>query len=148
MVGRALKRKGRMMSYAGGCCCGRVRYEIAAEPVRGFQCQCRDCQRDTGSGHSSVMVFPRAALSVSGPVSEILRTADAGADKVKGFCANCGSPIYNKPVSKPDMIGIYVGSLDDPSGFRPELVMYASRGHAWDHLDPALIKLPNMRPSK
>lgn len=135
------------MSFAGGCSCHAVRYEIGAEPVRGFHCQCRDCQRDTGSGHASVMVFPRAAFRISGPVAEFSRTADAGADKVKGFCGSCGSPLYNKPVNKPDFIGIYVGTLDDPSGFKPELVMYASRGHGWDHLDPALSKLPHMRPA-
>jgi hypothetical protein len=94
------------------------------------------------------MVFPRAALGVTGVVTETLRTADSGEQKLKGFCGACGSPLYNKPLSKPDMLGVYVGTLDDPSGFKPELVMFASRGHAWDHLDPALPKLPNMRPSK
>ena len=136
-----------MTTYLGGCACGRARYEIAAEPVRGFQCQCRDCQRDTGAGHSSVMVFPRAAMRVTGPVSEILRTADSGAEKLKGFCSACGSPLYSKPVARPDMIGIYVGGLDDPSGFKPDVVIFASRGQPWDHLDPALPRLPHMRPS-
>jgi hypothetical protein len=136
-----------MMPYAGGCSCGAVHYVLAAEPIRGFRCQCRDCQRDTGSGHASVMVFPRAAMRISGPVAEISRTADTGAQKLKGFCGSCGSPLYNKPLSKPDMIGIYVGTLDDPSGFKPQAVIFASRGHSWDHLDPALPKLPNMRPS-
>ena len=135
-----------MMPYAGGCSCGKVRYEIAAEPIRGFLCQCRDCQRDTGSGHAAVMVFPRAAVGVTGAVCEILRTADSGTHKLKGFCGACGSPLYNKPASKPDMIGIYVGTLDDPSSFKPEIVMFASRGHAWDRIDPALPKIPNMRP--
>jgi hypothetical protein len=135
-----------MATYRGGCACGEARYEITAEPVRSFQCQCRDCQRDTGSGHASVMVFPRAAMTVTGPVTEILRTADSGTDKLKGFCNACGSPLYNKPVAKPDLIGIYVGALDDPSAFRPENVLFASRGHAWDHLDPVLPRFPNMRP--
>jgi hypothetical protein len=134
-----------MTSYHGGCACGACRYALAAEPLRGFQCQCRDCQRDTGSGHSSVLVFPRASLTVTGPVAEIVRTADAGAEKAKGFCRDCGSPLYNKPLSKPDMLGIYVGTLDDPSIFKPQLVLFASRGHAWDHLDPAVPKLDFMR---
>ena len=55
-----------MTSYAGGCTCGAVRYEITAEPVRSFQCQCRDCQRDTGGGHASVAVFARAAMRITG----------------------------------------------------------------------------------
>ncbi|WP_244541946.1 GFA family protein [Afipia sp. GAS231] len=94
------------------------------------------------------MVFPRAALAVTGVVTETLRTADSGEQKLKGFCGSCGSPLDNKPLSKPDMLGVYVGTLDDPSDFKPDLVMFASRGHAWDHLDPALPKIPNMRPSK
>jgi hypothetical protein len=94
------------------------------------------------------MVFPLAALAVTGVVIETLRTADSGEQKRKGFCGSCGSPLYNKPLSKPDMLGVYVGTLDDPSDFKPDLVMFASRGHAWDHLDPALPKIPNMRPSK
>ena len=136
-----------MTSYTGGCTCGEVRYVITADPVRSFQCQCRDCQRDTGSGHASVMVFPRAAMQISGGVVENQRTADSGAVKRKGFCGSCGSPLYNKPQNVPDMIGIYVGTLDDSSGFEPEIVMFASRGHRWDHLDPALPKVPQMRPS-
>ena len=143
---RSQHREARVMTHAGGCACGAVRYEIAAAPIRGFQCQCRDCQRDTGAGHASVWVFPRAALRIAGPVKETSRTADAGDAKVKGFCGSCGSPLYNKPAAKPDMIGIYVGTLDDPSGFKPEVVIFASRGNAWDHLDPALPKLPHMRP--
>jgi hypothetical protein len=135
-----------MIPYAGGCYCGSIRYEIAAEPIRGFQCQCRDCQRDTGSGHASVMVFPRNAVRVTGPVSEFLRGTDSGEEKSKGFCGSCGSPLYNKPLSKPDMIGIYVGTLDDPRVFKPHEVIFASRGHSWDFLDPTLPKRPNMRP--
>ena len=120
-----------MASYAGGCTCGAIRYEITAEPVRSFQCQCRDCQRDTGGGHASVIVFPRAAMQITGDVAENPRTADSGA----------------ATQNVPDMIGVYVGTLDDPSGFAPEIVMFASRGHRWDHLDPALPKVPLKRPS-
>jgi hypothetical protein len=86
-------------------------------------------------------------MQITGDVAENLRTADSGAQKRKGFCSNCGSPLYNKPQNKPDLIGIYVGTLDDPSGFKPQVVMYASRGHDWDHLDPVLPKTPNMRAS-
>ena len=136
-----------MGTYTGGCTCGAVRYEIGAEPIRGFYCQCRDCQRDTGAGHSTVAVFPIAALKITGNVTEHLRSADSGAQKRKGFCATCGSPLYNKPQNVPDMVGVYVGTLDDPSSFKPQIVMFASRGHDWDLLDPALPKFPNMRPS-
>lgn len=56
------------MRLAGGCSGRAVRYEISAKPVRAFQCQCRDCQLDSGGGHSSVFVFPRSALDVTSSV--------------------------------------------------------------------------------
>jgi hypothetical protein len=129
------------MSFSGGCSCGAVRYSISAKPVRGFQCQCRDCQMDSGGGHSSVFVFLRAALKISGEVSEIARTSDRGAIKRKGFCPICGVSIYNKPNNVPDMIGIYVGSLDDATTFKPAAIFYAARGHAWDFLDPDVPRI-------
>src|SRR5258708_13618596 len=108
-----------MTAYTGGCTCGAVRYEITAEPVRGFYCQCRDCQRDTGAGHASVAVFPSAAMKVTGGVAENLRAADSGAPKRKGFCRNCGSPIYNKPQNKPDPIRLHVRTPPKPSRLHP-----------------------------
>jgi len=63
------------MTYSGRCACGAVCYTIGSAPIRGFQCQCSDCQRDTGSGHSSIFVFARSAVSVTGEVREIERTA-------------------------------------------------------------------------
>lgn len=115
------------MTYSGRCACGAVDYTIASAPIRGFQCQCCDCQRDTGSGHSSIFVFARSAVSVTGEVREIERIADSGAVKRKGFCPNCGSPIYNKPEEKPEFIGIYVGTLDDASTFKPSVLPFCSR---------------------
>jgi hypothetical protein len=34
----------------GGCACGAIRYEISAEPLAMNHCQCRDCQRKSGTG--------------------------------------------------------------------------------------------------
>jgi hypothetical protein len=138
---------GSTMEFSGGCSCRAVRYTIQAEPVRSFQCQCRDCQLDSGGGHSSVFVFPRAAFEISGEVREIARTSDRGATKRKGFCPVCGVSIYNKPENNPDLIGIYVGSLDDATSFKPAAVFYTSRGHGWDFLDPDVPKLQEWRPS-
>jgi hypothetical protein len=117
------------MGFSGGCSCGAVGFTIDAEPVRAFQCQCRDCQKDCGGGHSSVFVFPRQALKLSGEVREIARLSDRGATKHKGFCPACGVSIYNRPDKFPDLIGIF----------------YTARGYAWDFLDPDVPKLPEWR---
>ena len=46
---------------SGGCACGAVRYEIAADPQFQGQCQCRDCQRATGTGHADGLGFPQTS---------------------------------------------------------------------------------------
>ena len=58
----------------------------------------------------------------------------------------CGSPIYNQPESQPDLIGIYVGTLDDASGFQPSIVLFNARGYDWDKLDPDVPRLPRWHP--
>jgi hypothetical protein len=130
------------MGFSGGCSCGAVRYSISARAIRGFQCQCRDCQQDSGGGHASVLVFPSNAFEITGEVREIARTTDRNATKRKGFCPTCGVPLYNKPDRSPEFIGIYVGSLDDASSFKPAVVLYSAHGYPWDFLDPDIPKLP------
>ena len=45
-------------TFTGGCACGAIRYEISAEPLFMNDCQCRDCQRRSGTGHGSYLTFP------------------------------------------------------------------------------------------
>jgi hypothetical protein len=65
---------------------------------------------------------------------------DSGNVKTRGFCPTCGSPVYLTFAAMPDFFTIHAASLDDPARFKPQAVTYAVRGHAWDHLDPALPK--------
>ena len=74
-------------------------------------------------------------------------TADSGNTIRRGFCANCGAPVTGATTGLPDVTMISVGSLDDPSVFKPEFVCYAIRGHAWDLIDPALPSFPKMPPA-
>lgn len=130
--------------YAGGCACGAIRYEIAAEPVFSNDCQCRDCQRESGTGHLSHMTFPRAAVRLTGTATNWDMTADSGNVKTRAFCPTCGSPVYMTFAAMPDLFTIRVASLDDPSRYQPQVVTYTARGYAWDALDPALPTFAGM----
>ena len=45
-------------TYTGGCACGAIHYEIAAEPAMAGICQCRDCQRAAEPGIRPTWRFP------------------------------------------------------------------------------------------
>ena len=134
------------MTYRGGCRCGAIRYEIAAEPMFAGHCQCLDRQRETGGGHASFMAFPADAVKLTGTPRSTRRGPTAATSIRRGFCPTCGSPVVGRTSRMPDMMTISVGSLDDPSVFKPEFVVYTSRGHAWDRIDPALPSYPKMPP--
>ena len=133
-------------TYHGGCRCGAIRYEIAAEPMFAGHCQCLDCQRETGGGHASFMAFPADAVKLTGTPRFYEARADSGNTIRRGFCPTCGSPVVGRTSRMPDMMTISAGSLDDPSVFKPQFVVYTSRGHAWDLVDPALPSFPKMPP--
>lgn len=133
-------------SYTGGCACGAVRYEIAAEPNMMFKCQCRQCQRDSGTGHGSHLTFPREAAKFAGEVGQWLMVGEGGTEKLRAFCPTCGAPVYVTFPGMPSLFGISAASLDEPGRFKPTFVCWTAAGHAWDHVDPALPKFDKMPP--
>lgn len=132
-------------AFTGGCACGAVRYEITDQPVFMNHCQCTDCQAITGAGHGTYLSFPsRANVALMGEARLHDMVADSGGTKTHGFCGTCGSPVYLTFAGTPNLFTIHAASLDDPGRFAPQAVTYASRGHAWDHLDPAVPKFETM----
>lgn len=132
--------------YKGGCACGAIRYEVAAEPIVSGHCQCRDCQKTTGTGHASFLGFPSDAVRVTGTPRFYTVKADSGHDSSRGFCTECGSFVLAKGTGMAHMLMVTASSLDDPSRFAPQLVVYTSRAHGWDRVDSTLPSFPRMPP--
>lgn len=132
----------------GGCACGAIRYECTAEPIVCAHCQCLDCQRFSGAGHFSTMFVPLKAVTLTGTLKFYETIADNGKTVRRGFCPDCGSPVFGQHARRPQFGVLSAGSLDDPGRFVPSFVVYAGRGHAWDVMDPALPAFPGMPPSR
>lgn len=125
--------------YTGGCACGAVRYATPHGPVFQNHCQCRDCQRRSGTGHGSWLTFPaRADMTITGPVTEWEVKGDSGNVKVHAFCPTCGTPVHLRFAAMPALIAVPAGSLDDPERFTPHVLTYSVRATAWDRVDPSL----------
>lgn len=134
--------------YTGGCACGAIRYEARNEPLVGVHCQCRDCQRRSGAGHSSYLTFDRRAdVTITGEARTWRVAGDSGKDKLYAFCPACGVPLYVTFPDQPEVTAIHAGSLDEPARFQPQIVTYAVRALAWDGLDPALPAFERMPPA-
>ena len=130
--------------YTGGCACGAIRYEIAAEPVGTNDCQCRQCQRESGTGHASHLTFPSAAVSVHGDATRWRMVGDGGTVKSRAFCPTCGSPVYMTFPDMPEFFVVRAASLDDPSRYRPQLISWTAAARPWDHVDPNIPSFAGM----
>ena len=124
---------------SGGCACGAVRYESTSDPLVCGHCQCRACQRASGTGHSSHVMVPKEALTVRGDVSYWESPADSGNIVGRGFCPTCGTPVLSRNSGFPDFMFLRAASLDDPSRFVPTLVVFTGTAQPWDRIDPALL---------
>src|SRR6266550_5744114 len=75
--------------YTGGCACGAIRYEISGKPLVESDCQCRDCQRKSGTGHGSYLTFPnRQDVKLTGEAKHWDIVGDSGNVKTRSFCPN------------------------------------------------------------
>ncbi|MEX2499488.1 MAG: GFA family protein [Wenzhouxiangellaceae bacterium] len=134
-----------MAYYTGGCLCGRVRYK-GTEESGGGHCHCIDCRKSSGTGHCSHMIVPESAFSVEGEVKFYDAPADSGNLVSRGFCPNCGSPVYSTNSGMPGMVFVRASSLDNPEVFKPQMVVYTDRAASWDRIDGSLPSFAAMPP--
>jgi hypothetical protein len=121
-----------MTTRTGGCLCGAVRYEVTGDPVFQFACHCTDCQRTNGGGPSLGMAFPTPMFRpTKGQAKTYESAGDSGQMVVRQFCENCGSQLFSHPVATTGLTMIKIGSLDDPSGFQPQVDIYRASAHPW-----------------
>lgn len=127
-----------MTTYEGGCACGAIRYQSRDEPQFSFHCLCRQCQRVTGAGHASQFAVRADSVSIQGQLRFYKLTADSGNTVSSGFCPNCGSPVLKQSSGCPELLFIHASTLDHPSLFKPQKVVWSSGKQPWDYVDPSL----------
>ena len=108
-------------------------------------CQCRDCQRRSGTGHGSWLTFAQYGnVRVSGEAKTWRVAGDSGNEKIHAFCPTCGTPVYLTFAAMPELFSVAAASLDDPGQFNPQEVTYAVSGPDWDTMDPSLKSFAKM----
>ena len=122
----------------GGCLCGAVRYEIEAEPIVTRLCWCRVCQF-IAAGNAAVSVcFPSRGLSVVGEMRDFESVAHSGNRMHRRFCPTCGTHLFSEAESRPHLIFVRAGTLDDREIARPAATIWTARAPSWACLDAAL----------
>lgn len=134
------------MAFEGGCACKAVRYRVSADPIAVMNCHCRACQYASGGGYATAVVVPPGSFEiVKGVPKGYASVGDSGAPVTRYFCAECGSPIYSQPQSRPIHV-VKAASMDDPSGLKVMGALYTSEAQPWAHVDPGKPRFEKMPP--
>lgn len=133
-------------TYSGGCLCGAVRYELEGPSLFEQQCCCRDCQKATGTGHTTIIGLHKKQLKLEGEIATYTSSGESGGEVTRHFCGNCGGRLYTTGTLPGDLWMVQAGSLDEPSAVEPQAVIYTKQAVEWDFFDPGLPKFEDYAP--
>ena len=139
-----------MANLDGSCLCGSITYTCDAEPAAVAACHCTECQKQTGTSFSVVVVVPRDALAIDGESLGTFTTVgtDSGKEVARQFCRDCGSPIVSLPAALPELALIKAGTLEDRSWLDPQMHVWCDSAQPWIPLeDLAPTRLPRGVPA-
>lgn len=131
--------------FTGGCACGAVRYQCSTEPLAMYNCHCRDCQSASGGPFSSVLVVATDSIEITGSPKYYSTAGNYGNHATRGFCKDCGSPLFARNELKPEVLVIKAASLDIPAPFKPVADIWTVNALPWAHMDrhiPKVLKSP------
>ena len=135
------------MKISGGCLCGAVRYAITSPPVTVRTCWCRLCQK-LGAGSATVnAMFDKSTVTVTGELSDYVRKADSGNKMHRRFCPKCGTPMFSEAEARPNIIGIRVGTLDDPEVAAPQVTIWTKEAPSWACISETLPQVEGQPPA-
>jgi len=129
-------------THKASCRCGNLTatYE-GPVPERRTLCHCNSCQLRTGTAFSIQARFPREKVTIKGESSTwtfpneegpevTYRSCDSGGATYH-FCLTCGTTVYWDITSAPNIVGIAIGTLTDPTFPAPIISAFEAYGHPW-----------------
>ena len=133
------------MEITGGCLCKSVRYRITAAPLVTRVCWCRVCQYLAAGNATVNTCFPSDAVAVEGEVADYSLIAESGNVMHRRFCPKCGTQIFSAAESRPHLVFVRNGTLDDREVAKPSVTIWVSEAPSWACIDaniPRVAKQP------
>lgn len=136
-----------MNQIVGGCLCGAVRYTSKAQPLMTAVCNCKHCQRQTGTSFSVLVALPKGTLEMTGAKPATYQdTGSSGQPVLRHFCGQCGSPIFSDVAVTPAMDWLKAGTLDDATWLKPQVSIWCESAQPWVKMDESIACFPQNPP--
>jgi hypothetical protein len=100
-----------------------------------------------GAGSGTINTcFPTEAVTIEGELTDFQSTADSGSKMHRRFCRVCGTPLFSEAESRPHLIFVRAGTLDDPEMAVPTATIWTAQAPIWACIDPRLQNFPGQAP--
>ena len=88
-----------MVKLSGGCLCGSIRYTILQQPILAYTCNCRFCQKDTGTAYRSALAILNENVELIGKSFSVYtyKSVEHGRELYKNFCPDLEQLFRSKP---------------------------------------------------
>ena len=127
--------------FSGRCLCGGIRFSVKGELQPIQLCYCADCRKAQGSPVASNMPVDMANFELHSG-TELLRVYESSPGKERVFCSHCGSPVFSRKTSRPGVIRIRAGLMDEPLPVRPVFHQFVADKANWWTIDDDLPQYP------
>lgn len=114
----------------GHCLCGAVRFAFWGAPTAVYHCHCESCRRATSSPMTTWMLVSKAAFRFTLGAARIYSSSPG---VQRGFCGECGAPLFYENDKTPNDIDLYAASLSAPTRLPmpPSRHVYAGEQLPW-----------------
>ncbi|WP_269929573.1 GFA family protein [Aminobacter sp. HY435] len=129
-------------SSKGACLCGAVSF-LTRGPLRGVvYCHCTQCRKQSGHYYAATSVDD-GQLEIKG--SENITWYAASGFARRGFCSRCGSLLFWKANSEPE-ISIMAGAFDEAVSLEGSCHIFVGQKGTYYEIDDGLPKYERSSP--
>ncbi|KAJ4397680.1 hypothetical protein N0V93_001913 [Gnomoniopsis smithogilvyi] len=116
----------------GRCNCGQQVYVIP-KPTDMNICHCMDCRKWSGAMHSAHLFVKTTDIETSSPEpKQYVQKGDSGSEMTRAWCDTCGSGIWMKSASKPEMTFLKAGLFDPGQIPNPTMENWLKNMESWE----------------
>lgn len=131
---------GKQTSH-GKCLCGRIQFNVTGTFGDVRYCHCTQCRSATGTAFSAnAKIDSNAWQWVQG--QEEIKEFEQLPGIFRGFCSNCGSPIYARLEREPGKLRVRLGSFAGDLPVDITAHVWAEEKASWYHICDELPQHP------
>lgn len=127
------------------CQCGQLSVALPGPSSSVVACHCSDCQRRSGSPFGVLAYYPTETVEITGKAAHYVRSTATGGTFETSFCSICGSTVYARAERAPDLVGIAVGAICDPTYPAPVRSVWEESKHDWVVIPEPAQRFPRGR---